>query len=109
MRSLINHISRVRSLINSAMARYVRIVRKGSPASVLCGTSAMVNISTRKEGHSLDLVAQRALFGAKSTKSGFEAAAVHRNVDYRVSATQFGGKGPKRVQLTACGLSHIDQ
>ena len=69
----------------------------------------MANTTMRKDGHSLVFVAQKAPFRAKSTKSGFEAAAVHRNVDYRVSATQFGGKGPKRVQLTACDPPHIDQ
>ena len=69
----------------------------------------MVNTTIRNDGHRLEFVAQRAAFGAKSMKSRFEAAAVHRNVDYRVSATQFGGKGPKRVQLTACDPPHIDQ
>ena len=54
-----------RSIVHAApladftMVGYVRIEPKGSPASVPCGTSAMVNISVRKESHSLDFIAQR--------------------------------------------------
>ena len=82
---------------------------QGSLASVLCGTSAMVNISVQKDGHTLDFITQRVLFGAKSSKSRFEVATLHRNVDYRVSATQFGGKEPKWVQLIAGDPPYADQ
>ena len=99
-------------LVDFTMVGHVRMQPQGSLASVLRGTSAMVNITPQKEGHSLDFVAKSTKsspFGAKSTKSRFEVATVHRNVDYRVSVHQSGGKGPKWVQLTACDPPHIDQ
>ena len=49
-------------LVDFTMVGYVRMQPQGSLASVLCGTSAMVNISAQKECHTLDFVAQRLSF-----------------------------------------------
>ena len=73
---------------------------QGSLARVLVHTSPMVNSSVQREGHTLDFVAKSTKsspLGAKSTKSRFEIATVHRNVDDRVTVHQSGGKGPKWV------------
>ena len=104
-----SHICRVKPLVDFTMVGYTRMQPQGSLARVLVHTSPMVNSSVQKEGHTLDFVTQRVSFGAKSSKSRFEVATLHRNVDYRVSATQFGGKEPKWVQLIAGDPPYADQ
>ena len=76
----------VKPLVDFTMVGYVRMQPQGSLARVLVHTSPMVNSSVQREGHTLDFVAKStksSAFGAKSTKSRFEVATLHRNVDHR--------------------------